>query len=167
MYWFQILFLPKIQHPKVHLPLLNLPNYIMKIKLEKYDKVCIVLSNFLWTLCVTKTFHLRLDLVAMTTSSFQILEFVTTEPIFKLSYGLTMIQLQLTWILIFKHVKICISELLVLNGYSFCYQWFSDCTYDIKICCMNALDQLLKIYGWEVFHPMALKLFYLYIGFYS
>ncbi|KAL1823009.1 hypothetical protein ACET3Z_009787 [Daucus carota] len=28
-------------------------------------------------------------------------------------------------------------------------KWFSDCTYDIKLCCSNALNQLQKIYGWE------------------
>ncbi|KAK1393096.1 Fatty acid amide hydrolase [Heracleum sosnowskyi] len=28
-------------------------------------------------------------------------------------------------------------------------EWFSDCTYDIKLCCSNALIQLQKIYGWE------------------
>ncbi|XP_074354029.1 fatty acid amide hydrolase-like [Apium graveolens] len=52
-------------HPKVHLPLLNLPNCMPKIKLATYDK------------------------------------------------------------------------------------WFCDCTNDIKRCCLNALDKLLKIYGWE------------------
>ncbi|KAK1367148.1 Fatty acid amide hydrolase [Heracleum sosnowskyi] len=52
-------------HPKVHLPFLNLPNCMPKLKLAKYDK------------------------------------------------------------------------------------WFSDCTCDIKLCCLNALDQLQKIYGWE------------------
>ncbi|KAL1814107.1 hypothetical protein ACET3Z_024172 [Daucus carota] len=52
-------------HPEVHLPLLNSPNCMLKVKLAKYDK------------------------------------------------------------------------------------WFNDCSYDIKLSCSNALDQLQKIYGWE------------------
>lgn len=35
-------------------------------------------------------------------------------------------------------------------SFLFIYQWFNDCSDDIRICCLSALDNLNKHYGWQV-----------------